>query len=232
MYTVYKHTAPNGKVYIGITSLPPEHRWNKGRGYSNNYHFFNAIIKYGWDNITHAVLHSGLAQEDALHIEAQLIAQYHSDDPQYGYNNSAGGTVPTKRQKAICQYTMSGELIAEYPSLINACQITGANPGSVSHACNGKRKAVNGYLWKYKNDGTELIIPVRHKTTKLAKSKKISVDQYDKEGNLIASYDSIAEAHAKTGINAACICLCCKGDNSTANIKRKTAGGYVWKYAE
>jgi hypothetical protein len=27
MYTLYKHTAPNGKVYIGITSRKPESRW-------------------------------------------------------------------------------------------------------------------------------------------------------------------------------------------------------------
>lgn len=27
-YSVYKHTAPNGKIYIGITSMKPENRWN------------------------------------------------------------------------------------------------------------------------------------------------------------------------------------------------------------
>lgn len=30
-YVVYKHTCPNGKVYIGITSQKPEHRWKKGK---------------------------------------------------------------------------------------------------------------------------------------------------------------------------------------------------------
>lgn len=32
-YTVYKHTSPSGKVYIGITKKKPEYRWNHGRGY-------------------------------------------------------------------------------------------------------------------------------------------------------------------------------------------------------
>lgn len=149
MYSVYKHTCPNGKVYIGITSLEPEQRWNKGRGYSNNYHFFNAIIKYGWDNIEHTVLHSDLAQIDAQSIEAQLIAQYHSDDPQYGYNGTVGGEVSVIKHKAIAQYDKDGVLIATYKSLKEACHCTGANNGSVSNVCTGKRKTANGFIWKY-----------------------------------------------------------------------------------
>lgn len=27
MYCVYKHTSPNGKVYIGITKKKPNDRW-------------------------------------------------------------------------------------------------------------------------------------------------------------------------------------------------------------
>lgn len=149
MYSVYKHTCPNGKIYIGITSLEPEQRWNKGRGYSNNYHFFNAIIKYGWDNILHSVLHRGLAQRDAQIMEAQLIAQYHSDNPQYGYNNTVGGEVSVVKYKAIAQYDKDGTLIATYDSLKEACRVTGANNGSVSCVCNGKRKSAHGFIWKY-----------------------------------------------------------------------------------
>lgn len=33
MYSVYKHTCPNNKVYIGITSRKPEKRWKNGYGY-------------------------------------------------------------------------------------------------------------------------------------------------------------------------------------------------------
>lgn len=149
MYTVYKHTCPNGKVYIGITSLEPEERWKKGRGYSNNYHFFNAIIKYGWDNIQHTILHSCLAQKDAQNLEAQLIAQYHSDNPQYGYNHTVGGEISVVKQKAIAQYSKDGHLIAIYKSLKEACRVTGFNNGSISSVCNGRRKSAHGFTWKY-----------------------------------------------------------------------------------
>lgn len=32
MYSVYIHTLPNNKVYIGITSQKPKARWDNGRG--------------------------------------------------------------------------------------------------------------------------------------------------------------------------------------------------------
>ena len=32
-YTVYKHTSPSGKVYIGITGKKVEERWEYGYGY-------------------------------------------------------------------------------------------------------------------------------------------------------------------------------------------------------
>lgn len=42
-YTVYKHACPSGKVYIGITSMKPEKRWDNRRGYKSNQHFSAAI---------------------------------------------------------------------------------------------------------------------------------------------------------------------------------------------
>lgn len=65
MFVVYKHTTPNGKVYIGITGNEPRKRWNNGNGYRGNKHFWNAILKYGWDNIAHEILFDGLTQDQA-----------------------------------------------------------------------------------------------------------------------------------------------------------------------
>lgn len=43
-YSVYRHTSPSNKVYIGITSMKPEQRWGKyGQGYKTNNSFSNAI---------------------------------------------------------------------------------------------------------------------------------------------------------------------------------------------
>ena len=47
-YTVYKHTSPSGKVYIGITSIDVVRRWANGKNYVNCICFNRAIQKYGW----------------------------------------------------------------------------------------------------------------------------------------------------------------------------------------
>ena len=90
-YIVYKHTTPNNKVYIGITSRDINKRWANGLGYRNNKHFFNAILKYGWSNIEHKVLFTGLSKEDACKKEIELISKYDSTNQLKGYNISTGG---------------------------------------------------------------------------------------------------------------------------------------------
>lgn len=69
MFSVYKHTSPVGKVYIGITSKAPKERWQNGRGYWNNKHFYRAIKKYGWNNFEHEILYEGLTEGQANIIE-------------------------------------------------------------------------------------------------------------------------------------------------------------------
>lgn len=93
-YTVYKHTSPSGKVYIGITKLGVERRWQGGRNYKTSTHFNNAIAKYGWDNIKHEVLYDGLSREDAENKEIELIKKYDSTNPEKGYNIERGGNTP------------------------------------------------------------------------------------------------------------------------------------------
>lgn len=91
MYTVYKHTAPNGKVYIGITGQKPERRWRDGEGYKDQPYWYHAIRKYTWKNIKHENLYENLEKDQACDLEIKLISEYHATDPRYGYNISTGG---------------------------------------------------------------------------------------------------------------------------------------------
>lgn len=100
-YCVYKHTSPSGKVYIGITQQLPENRWQGGLGYRRNEYFFRAILKYGWDNFTHEILHSGLSKEEACAAEVALIAAYHSNEKAHGYNITGGGEMFKHSQESI-----------------------------------------------------------------------------------------------------------------------------------
>lgn len=90
-FYVYVHVCPNGKCYVGCTTrVKPELRWAEGKGYWYNKHFSKAILKYGWDNITHEVFEVDSAEE-MYRKEVELISFYHSNDPRYGYNHSSGG---------------------------------------------------------------------------------------------------------------------------------------------
>lgn len=93
-YCVYCHTSPSGKKYFGITKNTRRRWGGNGSGYSRNPHFYNAILKYGWDNFTHEILHDGLSQEDACTLERRYIEAYRTNEFAFGYNRSVGGENP------------------------------------------------------------------------------------------------------------------------------------------
>lgn len=90
-YTVYIHTTPSGKVYIGITSRSVIDRWQNGSGYSQHKYFYSAIKKYGWENIRHEIVAEDLSKEDACEMEIELIKKYNATNMDFGYNVSTGG---------------------------------------------------------------------------------------------------------------------------------------------
>lgn len=91
LFYVYVHISPNGKRYYGITSRDPYKRWGKGQGYRQNRHFYNAIKVYGWSNFQHEIIAENLSLEVACQLEQDLIRQYKTDNPKYGYNHTKGG---------------------------------------------------------------------------------------------------------------------------------------------
>lgn len=90
-FTVYVHITPNNKLYIGITSLRVNERWNSGYGYHNCKLFWRAIQKYGWDNIRHIILLENLSHEVACECERYLISKYQTNNVDFGYNLTSGG---------------------------------------------------------------------------------------------------------------------------------------------
>ena len=106
-YCVYKHTVPNGKVYIGITSCDVTKRWANGHGYKDNKEFFNDIILYGWLNIKHEILYSGLSEHNARDIEARLIGEYESYKKAKGYNKSIGYSYGYVEKPVYIDYRVS-----------------------------------------------------------------------------------------------------------------------------
>lgn len=151
MYQVYRHTCPNGKVYIGMTGLNVEDRWDEGMGYQKNPSFFHDILRYGWTNITHEILSCHDNKEEALREEAYQILLHRAVHPQYGYNHAQRGSV---HNSPVAQYTLDGQHIATYESIKDASAATGINTSSICLCCKGRhgaslRKSAGGYRWKY-----------------------------------------------------------------------------------
>lgn len=74
-----------------MTTQSPQKRWGpEGIGYQRQ-NVWNAIQKYGWENIQHKILESNLTLEEASKKEIYYINYYDSTNPEKGYNKSRGG---------------------------------------------------------------------------------------------------------------------------------------------
>lgn len=240
-FCVYKHTFPNGKVYIGITGNQPEKRWQQGKGYGKTQaRMHNAITKYGWDNIAHEVVADGLTREEACSMEIELIAEYDSTNPQNGYNSKSGGDL----QDTEIQAARSNSLKTRWESE-NARE----NHSKKIKECWKDEKYRNNQrerskeLWKNEDYRNFMSSAMKGKSkseetkTHMRLSwtedrKKAYSTHNSGSGNPRAKkvmcvetevvYSTIKEAATVTGANYGSVSQCCKG-------KLKTAGGYTWK---
>ena len=165
-YSVYKHTFPNGKVYMGMTKGDVEKRWQHGHGYKAQKLIFNAIVQYGWENVKHEVLHCNLSKEEAEKIEIDLITEFQSYKCNFGYNVLIGKSIHNLRKEDMIDsntydYLMNviqmsktrkpvmcietGEI---YLSLSQASNETKLTNKAIAIACNVGGKA-GDYHWKY-----------------------------------------------------------------------------------
>lgn len=92
-FKVYCHICPDDTRYIGITSQYLKTRWRKGGIGYEGQHFYEAVLKYGWNNIKHEVLFENLSEEEAYIKEIELIKQYDTTNPEHGWNTVVGGQV-------------------------------------------------------------------------------------------------------------------------------------------
>lgn len=113
-WSVYRHTFPNGKVYIGV-SVNPEERWDNGMGYADNRPMFRDIVFYGWRNIAHEILFSGLTEIEAFDKEKDLIASYGKNGREKTYNRQHADYIqPEKRKEDWLDLTVTEETLSEY----------------------------------------------------------------------------------------------------------------------
>lgn len=222
-YTVYIHTNKvNGKKYIGITKQEPKRRWQNGLGYLNTY-FGNAIVKYGWDNFNHDIIMSGLSKDMACQLEIALIAQFRTNEREYGYNISEGGeTCDIIRPKTGIEHPnhkrvkqidpITHEVICVYDSQTDAANILNICRKSITKACQGILCTYKGYIWEYAD--YEYKKPIHRGIGNYEHTKhNKSVIMTDTNG-VTYHFDSVKEAAEITGISRGNISRYLKGVRS------------------
>lgn len=243
-YTVYKHTSPSGKVYIGITGVSVKRRWDNGRGYRTNPHFWNAIQKYGWDAFDHEILRTGLTQEDACALERQLICAYRSAEARYGYNQDLGGT-SKGRASAVTKAKLSALTTEQFKNPERREKQKAAltkyfqNPEARKKASDatkryfsepGSREKTGAAARRYYLEHPEAREASRQQKLKYYHEHPEARQRYEKsvlqctlDGQIIKEWESATKAAAELGAHKSGICRACQG-------KLNTHKGYVWRY--
>lgn len=153
-YSVYIHTFPTGEIYVGITRKRPEERWRRGEGYVGQFWVYSAIQKYGWDNIGHAIVETGLSESDARSVEHKLIDKYHSWCPGFGYNNTGGN-----RRRVPYHPVLDRTNNAVFATVEQACDITGVTRYKITTECNNRGQRRKRFYW-YDGVDSERVTPM------------------------------------------------------------------------
>jgi hypothetical protein len=211
MRIVYKVTNQGTEeAYIGITTRSIEERKadhikkaNKGTG----GHFQEAIATYGADAFTWEQIDTAASSNELADKEKIYILQY--DSKANGYNSDSGGGF----KKLVYQFDLDGNLIASFDGLKQIESTLGHDKRRVSNACT-TATVWKGSYWSYCQNNT-------FKPPRDGRKKKVL--QYSLAGEILAQYNSVAEASKKSGVSKTCISRCCRNE-------RRSSSGFIWKY--
>lgn len=231
----------NDKVYIGQTITPLQIRWknhlsnakNIDNPDNQNMIIYNAMRKHGIDNFYIELLEENIPREKLNEREAFWISKYNSVRPN-GYNILDGENCPEPfRGKHIYQLNKNTlEIINSFNSESEAAEKLNIKADYISRVLRGVCITTAGYRWckqedyeKYKNN------PPTSANGKNYYNKKTPIQltkvilQIDPETNKVIKewYNGANEAAKEVKKHSS-------GIYAVLNGKRKTCGGYIWRY--
>lgn len=206
----------NGKRYVGKTIRSIEQRWREHvRNALTNHDemvLYAAIRKYGPDSFQREILEEHTVLEDLNSAEVRLITELGTFRVEY--NMTKGGDGPT------------------------GFKHTEDAKRRMSEARKGEKNHNFGKSWGKMKWSSEEIEALKKKLRanprchlprteedkrKIGESQYVKIDQLDMNGNFIASYESMIEAEAKTGIMRQGISRCCR-------FPHRSAKGFRFRY--
>ena len=201
IYLITNHI--NGKRYVGQTVNPIHYRWSKHieeayGGNKSNSLLHRAIIKYGASNFGVNILEE-CADTELNEKEKNYIKKY---DTYYthnkGYNMTWGG-------EGVTKYS-DDEILYLWNQGYRNCEIArllGAKDTTISLRI-------------------QSLIGNNAAKARRVDSRKISIIQYDLQGNYIKEWESASIAEKELNLSQGSISRCC-------NKQRTNSGNFLWK---
>ena len=193
----------NGKRYVGQTVNPIHYRWNKHieeaySGNKSNSLLHRAIIKYGASNFGINVLEE-CADTELNKKEKSYIKQYNTYYTyDKGYNMTWGG-------EGVTKYS-DDEILYLWNQGYRNCEI--------ARLLGAKDTTISLRIQSLVGSGAA--------QTRRADSRKISIIQYDLQGNYIKDWESASIAEKELNLSQGSISRCC-------NKQRTNSGNFLWK---
>ena len=199
----------NGHRYIGsaidIKQRWIDHRKRLRKGNHHSTYLQNAWNKYGELVFSFSVLEMVNKKENLISREQEYLDKLR---PAYNVCRIAGSTLGKKQPAHV------GKAVAEANSKRQHSEETrrklATNTGK-KFTEDHKKKISKWRLWFWSNGGKN--------------NNERTISQFSLLGKFITKYESIAEAARETGLKGTHISRCAKG-------KRKSTGGFIWKYAD
>jgi group I intron endonuclease len=229
----------NGNFYIGQTRMTLSKRFTDHKSEARRgkvmVTLYNAMRKYGVDMFTMEdveVIQAAAKEELVRLLNEREIYYISTLGPPY--NEAPGGLGHTgvkwtdeRRQKF--KILMSGENNPNYGK-----PLSDETKEKLSASLKGRiiseetrKKTSDTMKGVSKSEETKKRMSEAQKGHAMSKGKDskkaVPVEQYDKEGNFMKLFGSIADAANELGCQRSGICLCIKG-------RIKSSAGFVWKY--
>lgn len=222
MYSVYVHTFPDNKKYVGTTSTDVAYRWGSNGCNYKNPAMKKAIKDAGWENVKHEVVATCLTEEEATEMERALIKKYNSADDRYGYNISLGGISSKLMSDSTKQKLREANLGKE------VSKETRAKIGKYQKEIKRSEEAIqhmrNAQKLNFRNGNNAMHSPeARAKASMSLKGRQLDLHviqsaseaKYHPVENIITKkrYKSVDDASKETGISRTTITRHCNNKN-------------------
>ena len=205
-YIVYLTTNKiNNKIYVGVHGTEDPTTFDGYIGNSINIFksnpelkhpkipFHKAVKKYGYGAFVRSIIQVFDTEEEALDLE-EIIVDEEFIKRSDTYNVTIGGGYPPSHNKIVYQYTLKGDFIKEFDSIVSASKEINICAASIGRSAIYKRTS-GKYLWSFEKFDKLNISEYN------IYDKKIPVYLYDSNKNYIKCYESMSECCRDLNVN-------------------------------